>query len=94
MLEAYSHNDKESHCRYMGSQSLAAPVSNASASEPETSQLNAEIQLHLRRLSKREPVTKLKALQVAELRLAEWISACLSVAHMHSSIDGHASHKV
>ena len=78
----------------MGSQSLAAPVSEASASEPETSQMNAEIQLHLRRLSKREPVTKLKALQVADLIPAEWISACLSVAHMPLSIDGHACRKV
>ena len=78
----------------MGSQSLAAPGSEAGTSERETSQLNAEIQLHLRRLSKREPITKLKALQVGHLQHAEWINACLSVAHMPLKSDGHAHCKV
>jgi len=54
----------------MGAQSLAGP-SELSTSGPQTSQLDGEIQLHLRRLSKREPVTKLKALQVGYSRPVE-----------------------
>jgi hypothetical protein len=49
----------------MGAQSLPEQPSEAANSGPETSQMDGEIQLYLRRLSKREPITKLKALQAS-----------------------------
>lgn len=55
-------------CRYMGAQSLAAGRTGsgeASTSAEPSADLNPEIAQHLRRLSKREAVTKLKALQVS-----------------------------
>jgi len=49
----------------MGAQSLPGLPSEANNSGSDTPQIDGEIQLHLRRLSKREPVTKLKALQAS-----------------------------
>ncbi len=59
-------DDQDIVCRFVGAQSLAANSTGngeASTAEP-TADLDPEIALHLRRLSKREAVTKMKALQV------------------------------
>lgn len=64
----------------MGSQSLVAPgKGEASTSVESAADLDPEIALHLRRLSKREAVTKLKALQVWLRRIPEQCIACYSI---------------
>ena len=60
--------------RYMGSQSLVARTGSeeAAPSTENAVDLDPEIALHLRRLSKREAVTKLKALQVEFCHSGVW----------------------